>query len=93
MSAGMVPGLAQRRPDRHDRASQPEARVKILFVHQNFPGQFLHLAPEMQRRGHDCLALTDAVNQRASPIPTVRYKHEAQPVDPGATRLGATTPR
>jgi glycosyltransferase involved in cell wall biosynthesis len=62
--------------------------LKILFVHQNFPGQFLHLAPEMARRGHECLALTDAVNQRSSAIPVVRYKHEAQKVDPAQTRLG-----
>ena len=34
--------------------------MKILFVHQNFPGQFLHLGPELVRRGHACLALTDA---------------------------------
>lgn len=38
--------------------------MKILFVHQNFPGQFLHLAPELERRGHEVRALTDAVNNR-----------------------------
>ncbi len=57
-------------------------------MHQNFPGQFLHLAPELQRRGHDCLALTDSNNKRASTIPVVRYRHEAAAVDPAATRLG-----
>ena len=62
--------------------------MKILFVHQNFPGQFLHLAPELQKRGHDCLALTDGQNNRASAIPVVRYKHDAVAVDPAATRLG-----
>jgi glycosyltransferase involved in cell wall biosynthesis len=62
--------------------------VKILFVHQNFPGQFLHLAPEMARRGHECLALTDVVNQRAASIPVARYKHEPLKVDPAQTRLG-----
>jgi glycosyltransferase involved in cell wall biosynthesis len=62
--------------------------VKILFVHQNFPGQFLHLAPELQRRGHACLALTDAGNQRASAIPVLRYRHDAPSVDPAAARLG-----
>lgn len=62
--------------------------MKILFVHQNFPGQFLHLAPELAKRGHDCLALTDAVNNRAAIIPVVKYKHEQQPVDAAATRLG-----
>ncbi|MFN4170765.1 MAG: glycosyltransferase family 4 protein [Pseudorhodobacter sp.] len=62
--------------------------MKLLFVHQNFPGQFLHLAPAMQARGHDCLALTDAGNQRKSPVPVLRYRHEAAPLDPAATRLG-----
>jgi glycosyltransferase involved in cell wall biosynthesis len=62
--------------------------MKILFVHQNFPGQFLHLAPELQRRGHECLALTDSQNKRPSELPIVRYKHDAVAVDPAATRLG-----
>ena len=62
--------------------------MKILFVHQNFPGQFLHLAPELQRRGHDCLALTDGQNKRPSAIPVVRYRHDGVVVDPAATRLG-----
>lgn len=62
--------------------------MKLLFVHQNYPGQFLHLAPEMQRRGHDVRALTDAVNTADSPIPTWRYSFTPEPVDPKATRLG-----
>lgn len=64
--------------------------MKLLFVHQNFPGQFLHLAPEMVRRGHDCLALTDAANTRPPGLPVARYRFEAPPVDPAATRLGRT---
>jgi glycosyltransferase involved in cell wall biosynthesis len=62
--------------------------MKILFVHQNFPGQFLHLAPALAARGHDCRALTDAGNQRPTPIPAWRYKHQPETVDPAATRLG-----
>jgi len=62
--------------------------VKILFVHQNYPGQFLYLAPELAKRGHDCLALTDAGSNRASTVKVVKYKHDAQPVDAAATRLG-----
>ena len=62
--------------------------MKILFVHQNFPGQYLYLAPEMKKRGHDCLALTDFANNRESAIPVLKYKHEAPKVDPAVTRLG-----
>ena len=62
--------------------------MKILFIHQNFPGQFLHLAPELARLGHECLALTDGGNLRTSTTETLKYKHQAQPVDPAATRLG-----
>ena len=62
--------------------------MRILFVHQNFPGQFLHLAPALAARGHDCRALTDGGNARASAIPVWRYRHTAQKVDPAATRLG-----
>ena len=32
--------------------------MKILFIHQNFPGQFLHLAPALVKRGHQIYALT-----------------------------------
>lgn len=62
--------------------------MKLLFVHQNFPGQFLYLAPEMQRRGHDVRALTDAANDKTSDVPILRYAHKTQKVDPAATRLG-----
>jgi glycosyltransferase involved in cell wall biosynthesis len=62
--------------------------MKILFVHQNFPGQFLHLAPELQRRGHEVRMLTDATNSRKFATEGFRYKFEAAPVDPAATRLG-----
>ncbi len=62
--------------------------MKILLIHQNFPGQFLHLGPELVRRGHDVLALTDFRNTRQSSIRTLRYKHDPQKVNPSATRLG-----
>jgi glycosyltransferase involved in cell wall biosynthesis len=62
--------------------------MKILFVHQNFPGQFLHLAPELERRGHEVRALTDAANTRNFKTPSYRYKYQAAPVDPAGTRLG-----
>jgi glycosyltransferase involved in cell wall biosynthesis len=64
--------------------------MKILFIHQNFPGQFLHLAPELAQRGHDVLALTDEVNQRQTPIRTIRYRHKVDKPDAAACRLGRT---
>ena len=62
--------------------------MKLLFVHQNFPGQFLHLAPEMQRRGHDVRVLTDPNNKAVSDVPLIRYSFAPEKVDPAATRLG-----
>lgn len=62
--------------------------MKILFIHQNFPGQFLHLAPAMQARGHECLALTDQTNTRPTAIPVVKYRHAGTNPDPKACRLG-----
>lgn len=32
--------------------------MNTLFVHQNFPGQFKHLAPALARQGHRVLAMT-----------------------------------
>jgi glycosyltransferase involved in cell wall biosynthesis len=62
--------------------------VKLLFVHQNFPAQFRHLAPEMQRRGHDVRAITDAVNTATGPVPILRYQYKPAPVEAKHTRLG-----
>ena len=39
------------------------APVKILFIHQNFPVQFKHLAPALVAGGHDCTALTLRVKE------------------------------
>src|SRR5262245_17980284 len=49
--------------------------MRILFVHQNFPGQFPHLAPALKARGHDVSALTVAGNKRPSPVPVVYYSY------------------
>jgi glycosyltransferase involved in cell wall biosynthesis len=37
--------------------------MNILFIHQNFPGQFKHLAPALVSAGHDVTALTLATNK------------------------------
>lgn len=62
--------------------------MKLLFVHQNYPGQFLHLAPEMQKRGHSVMVLTDAANTREIRQPHVKYIYKPQVIDANATRLG-----
>lgn len=64
--------------------------MKILFVHQNFPGQFLHLAPALMERGHDVTALTDETNARKSPVTTFRYRKPEPRPDPAVARLGST---
>lgn len=64
--------------------------MKILFVHQNFPGQFLHLAPALAERGHEVVALTDEGNQRPSPVTTYRYRAPEPRPDPAVARLGTT---
>ncbi|MFV0300546.1 MAG: glycosyltransferase family 4 protein [Paracoccus sp. (in: a-proteobacteria)] len=57
--------------------------MRILLVHQNFPGQFLHLAPALAARGHEVMALTDEKNNRPSPVRTLRYATPG-PVTPGS---------
>lgn len=49
--------------------------MKILFVHQNFPGQFLHLAPALAARGHEVRALTAERNERKATVPVDRYRN------------------
>jgi len=47
--------------------------MKLLFVHQNFPGQFKHLAPHFARAGHEVRAL--AIDGAGLPgIEMLRYK-------------------
>ncbi len=50
--------------------------MRILLVHQNFPGQFLHLAPALVQRGHEVLAMGDDANKRATPINIARYMYK-----------------
>ena len=48
--------------------------MRTLFVHQNFPAQFKHLAPALAAMpGHHVLALTDAASKRPEIVKTVRY--------------------
>jgi len=44
--------------------------MKILFIHQNFPGQFKHLAPALAAQGHEVVAL--GINKPDHPTPGVK---------------------
>ena len=52
---------------------------KFLFIHQNFPGQFVHVASALVRLGHEVVAL--GIKGRA--LPGVRYvRYEPKPPKP-----------
>ena len=47
--------------------------MKLLFVHQNFPGQFKHLAPALAQAGHQVRALAISGSDVAG-VEVLRYK-------------------
>ncbi len=49
--------------------------MRVLLVHQNFPGQFRHVAPGLVARGHEIAVITDGNNKTQSPYLTARYAH------------------
>jgi glycosyltransferase involved in cell wall biosynthesis len=53
--------------------------MRLLFVHQNFPGQYRHLAAQYAGAGHEVVAIGDKENLRYQPrIPGVRlFAYEA----------------
>ncbi|MEI7445115.1 MAG: glycosyltransferase [Burkholderiales bacterium] len=53
----------------------------VLFIHQNFPGQFLHLAPEFARRGHRVVALVPAERAAAVAGPLAQRGVEVEPYE------------
>lgn len=53
--------------------------MRVLFVHQNAPGQYLHLVDwATKTQGITPVAITAATNQRADLIPTLRYNLKVQ---------------
>lgn len=38
--------------------------MRILIIHQNFPGQYKHLAPALVQQGHEVFSLTPKVEKR-----------------------------
>lgn len=47
--------------------------MKVLLVHQNFPGQFRHVAPGLVARGHEVSVITAHDNSARFPYPGARY--------------------
>lgn len=62
--------------------------MKILLIHQNFPGQFQRLAPALVERGHDVVAITDSGNKNKTTIKTLGYKFDKTEPNREETRLG-----
>ncbi|MEM1310872.1 MAG: glycosyl transferase family 1, partial [Cyanobacteria bacterium P01_H01_bin.153] len=55
--------------------------MNVLFVHQNFPGQYPHLAQALAQQGHRVIGLGEKANlQKRSDLP-------------GVTRIGYPTPQ
>lgn len=52
--------------------------MRILFIHQNFPGQFRHLAPAMQAAGHSVRALA-IQGKGLTGVDMVRHQPNMQP--------------
>jgi glycosyltransferase involved in cell wall biosynthesis len=51
--------------------------MRVLFLHQNFPGQFKHLAPWLVAEGHEVIGMGDAENLGARAnwgFPVIAYK-------------------
>lgn len=53
--------------------------LKILFVHQNFPGQYLHLAPQLATRGHTVLALSKRTGVNLPGVRILNYALSEEP--------------
>lgn len=55
--------------------------MRILFVHQNFPGQYKHLAPRLAAMGHQVKALAITPKGEMPGVEIIRY-----PVQRGSTQ-------
>ena len=72
--------------------------MKILFIHQNFPGQYKHLAPLLVQQGHHCVALTLRVKKQTDwngvrILPYALPKRQAQNTHPWLVDLDTKVTR
>lgn len=52
--------------------------MRFLFVHQNFPGQYRHVAPALARQGHEVVGLgSSALAEAPAGVRHVRYEPPA----------------
>ena len=60
--------------------------MRLLFVHQNFPGQYRHIAAHYAGQGHQVVAVGENANlARTFRVPGVRLLgYDAPVVKPGA---------
>src|SRR3954470_21976201 len=73
-----VPGSRATRFRRQYIAAQDACRMRALFVHQNFPAQYRHVAPALARRP-DTRVLALGENE-AEPLPGVQHlRYKAPP--------------
>ena len=47
--------------------------MNFLFIHQNFPGQYLHLAPALASMGNNCIAIGSQTSKSTSNIKLIQY--------------------
>jgi glycosyltransferase involved in cell wall biosynthesis len=52
--------------------------MRVLFVHQNFPAQFRHIARALHSAGHEVVAVTVESNKQPQFLPTHRYKFDVK---------------
>ena len=48
--------------------------MRLLLIHQNFPGQFRQLAPHLEQRGHEVVAITSHKRPIALKGRVLRYE-------------------
>jgi glycosyltransferase involved in cell wall biosynthesis len=56
--------------------------VRLLLIHQNFPGQFRQLAPYLQQRGHELVAICSHQRPVHPGVRVLRYAEPAKPALP-----------